>query len=130
MVWTIYTTYTQVFRQYFWMKKFGHLCPKRTLVLSNSPAIRLLDRGPLARHEMNGPVTVAQYVSTKTGKVGYAGTSALKKTEILGYIMIHLFYSIWLFGFNCFKLYSPFSLPPAFLHLGNTHQNMQLFWWR
>ena len=119
---------TQVFRQYFWMKKFGHMCPKRTLVLSNSPVIRLLDKGPLARHEMDGPVTVEQYISPKTGKVGYAGTSALKKTEILGKKLFIIFDGL-LFRFIVSK-YSPFSLPPASLHLGNTHQNMQRFWWR
>ena len=65
------------------MKKYHHKCPKPTLVWSNSPVIRLLDKGPVGRDEMNGPKTVEQYVSKKTGRTGYAGTKALKKTELL-----------------------------------------------
>lgn len=73
------------------MKKYLHKCPKPTLVWSNSPVIRLLDKGSLRREEMDGPKTVQQYVSKKTGRTGYAGTKALKKTEPLG--ESHLFKS-------------------------------------
>lgn len=63
-------------------------------MLSNSPVIRLLDKGALSRDEMNGPKTVAQYVSPKTGKVGYSGTQLLKKTEILGSESSHMCKSV------------------------------------
>lgn len=65
------------------MKKYLHKCPKPTLVWSNSPVVRFLDKGPVTRAENNGPKTVRQYISKKTGKTGYGGTDELKKTEML-----------------------------------------------
>lgn len=75
---------TQVFYQTFWMKSFGSPTPKRTVVYSNSPQIKMLDAGVLRKGELRSNIrTTKQYVG-KDGRKRFAGNENLKGTQSLG----------------------------------------------
>lgn len=90
----------KVFRQAFWMASFGHNNPKRTLLWSQNPAVRVFTTPKIAFAKCDGPATTTKYVS-KNGKAGYTGSKHLKKTEHLDYNVlsiecVHILNSSWL----------------------------------
>ena len=72
-----------IYRQGLWMKLYGHLCLKRTLIWSSSPAIRLLDLGPIRKGVHKSLVSTAVKYKSKEGAWRYKGTRALKSTQRL-----------------------------------------------
>ena len=77
-----------VYMQAFWMAAWGHSNPKRTCLWSNSPAVCVFTTHKVALTKCKGAPTVERYISAKSGKSGYTGTKALKKTEYLECISI------------------------------------------
>lgn len=77
---------SDLFRQAFWMKLHGHLCLKRTALWSVSPAIRLLDLGPIQKSIHKSLVSTATKYKDAKGKTRYKGSSDLKGTQSLSYI--------------------------------------------
>lgn len=65
------------------MKLYGHLCLKRTLIWSSSPAIRCLDLGPIHKGVHKSLVSTAEKYKDKEGVWRYKGTRALKSTQCL-----------------------------------------------
>lgn len=96
-----------MFRQALWMKHFGHLCLKRTLLWSLSPAIRYLDLGPIRKGQHKSMVQTAIKYQDRSGKTRYKGAGAtLKNTQFLVCnwlfkVFSSLFYSIQ----SLFRLY-------------------------
>ena len=67
------------------MKHHGHLCLKRTLLWSTSPAIRLLDLGPIVKSKHKSLLaTTVQYRDSKGAK-RFKGSKALKSTQCLNW---------------------------------------------
>lgn len=80
-----YFASSDLFRQSFWMKLHGHLCLKRTALWSVSPAIRLLDLGPIQKAVHKSLVSTATKYQDSKGKTRYKGSGDLKATQSLGY---------------------------------------------
>ena len=75
-----------LYRQAFWMKHYGHMCLKRTLVWSISPAILLLDLGPVIKGIHKSEVKTALKYIDKSGKTRYKGNGkTLKGTQSFSY---------------------------------------------
>lgn len=72
-----------IYQQAFWMSCWGHPNPKRTVLWSNSPVVRVFTTPKVAFAKCQGPPTVDRYVSKRSGKTGYKGSKHLKKTEYL-----------------------------------------------
>ena len=73
-----------LFKQSLWMKHYGHLCLKRTLLWSTSRAIQYLDLGPIQKTKHRSLVKTAVKYKDKSGKTRYKGAgSALKGTQFL-----------------------------------------------
>lgn len=76
----------RVFKQAFWMSAWGHTNPKRTVLWSNNPIIRLFSTDKLAGHKLHQLATakpvVKRYIK-KDGTTGYSGSKHLKQTEQL-----------------------------------------------
>ena len=83
---------TETYRQEFWLGLYNHYMPKRTVVWSNSPVIRFLDKGPLSRLAKSVRAKMKRN-SSKKGYVQYRdakgqrktkGSSQLKRSQCLG----------------------------------------------
>ena len=76
----------KVFKQAFWMSAWGHTHPKRTILWSNNPIIRMFSTDKLAGHKLHllatAPPIVHRY-KKKDGTTGYSGGKRLKQTEQL-----------------------------------------------
>lgn len=66
-----------------WMKHYGHLCLKRTLLWSTSHYIREFDMGRICKRKHKSLVSTAKKYQDREGRVRYQGTRALKSTEFL-----------------------------------------------
>ena len=75
---------TQVFFQTFWMRSFGSPTPKRTVVYSNSPKIKMLDAGPMRKGELRSNIRTTKQYLGKDGRKRFAGNENLKGTQSLG----------------------------------------------
>lgn len=95
-----------IFKQAFWMSGWGHSNPKRTVLWSNSPVVRVFTTPKVAFSKCKGPPTAVRYVSKKTGEVGYTGSKHLKDTEHLASIL---------------ALYSILSWFPSFTRMPHRH---------
>ena len=73
---------TKTYKQAIWMKKYGHHIPKRTLLYSNSPLIRVLDYGRLRKSERGGDSGVRKTTDRK-GRTRVQGTKKIKETQPL-----------------------------------------------
>lgn len=79
-----------MYRQALWMKHYGHMCLKRTLLWSTSAAIACMDLGPVVKGQHKSLVKTAQKYQDKSGRTRYKGTgSALKGTQFLDCISRH-----------------------------------------
>ena len=67
----------------FWMRKFGHISFKRTMVLSNLEQVGILDRGPLTSRERQGTVPTVNRWINSSGKQCFVGNAFLKETQML-----------------------------------------------
>lgn len=73
-----------LFRQALWMKHYGHMCLKRTLLWSTSPTIAQLDLGPIQKGIHKSLVKTADKYQDRNGKTRYKGTGkVLKGTQFL-----------------------------------------------
>ena len=73
-----------MYKQALWMKHYGHMCLKRTLLWSTSPVIGRLDLGPIQKSKHKSLVKTAEKYKDKSGKTRYKGTGAvLKGTQFL-----------------------------------------------
>lgn len=73
-----------MYRQALWMKHFGHLCLKRTLLWSTSPVIRYLNLGPIRKGQHRSMVQTAIKYKDRSGKTRSKGAGAtLKNTQFL-----------------------------------------------
>ena len=70
----------EVYQQRFWMRHWGHACPKRTIVWSNSPCIRMFDQGVLAGALRRGLVKTRIGYVDKNNVKRYRGSKQLKQT--------------------------------------------------
>ena len=93
-----------IFKQAFWMSAWGHSNPKRTVLWSNNPVVRVFTTPKVAVSKCKGPPTAVRYVSKTTGKVGYTGSKHLKATEHLDSI---LEFNDILFPLSQFRKYVP-----------------------
>ena len=73
---------TKTYKQGLWLGKYGHVIPKRTLLYSNSPFLRKLDRGKLLKEERGGDSGVRKY-KDKKGRTRVVGSPKLKTTQPL-----------------------------------------------
>ena len=75
---------TKTYKQAFWMAKFGHLMPKRSILWSNAPGIRWMDRGILRKSEKKaGNHSGVVKYRNKQGKSCCHGTAKLKESQKL-----------------------------------------------
>ena len=73
------------YRQALWMKLYGHMCLKRTLLWSTSPAMQHLDLGKIRKGTHKSLVKTAEKYLDGKGVVRYKGTGkTLKGTQFLG----------------------------------------------
>ena len=73
-----------LYRQAFWMKHWGHMCLKRTVIWSTSSKIQKLDLGPIQKGKHKSLVKTAEKYKDKAGKDRYKGTGkALKGTQFV-----------------------------------------------
>ena len=70
----------KLFKQSFWMRKFGHWVPKRTTTWSNSQLIGCLQTSRLSKQERGGDNGVKSY-RDKRGRRKFHGTAGLKATQ-------------------------------------------------
>lgn len=68
------------------MKLHGHMCLKRTLLWSTSPAIRVLDLGRVQKSKHKSLVKTALKYKDANGVQRYKGSRELKGTQFLGFI--------------------------------------------
>ena len=80
----INTTAAQVYLQTFWMKAFGAKTPKRTVVYSNTPQIKMLDSGKMTRSSLSSDIKTTRAYVSKDGKKRFAGNENLKGTQFPG----------------------------------------------
>ena len=74
----------KIFKQSFWMMKFGGRSPKRTTVWGNSCMVKILDQGRLSARERDAKtVNTCKSWIDGDGRKCYQGTSELKGTQIL-----------------------------------------------
>lgn len=73
-----------IFRQSFWLGSWGHSNPKRTTLWSNSYVVRVFSTPKLERSGFKDAPKLTVKYETKSGKTGYHGSDALKKTECPG----------------------------------------------
>lgn len=74
----------KVYQQSFWMKAFGHPTPKRSFVVATTDKISRLNTGHMRRNELQAEIQTTKKYINKAGKVRFAGTKALKGTQLLG----------------------------------------------
>lgn len=65
------------------MKLWGHMCLKRTLLWSISPAIQCLNLGPVQKAVHKSLVSTATKYKDKAGKQRYKGSDSLKGAQFL-----------------------------------------------
>ena len=70
-----------IYRQALWMKLHGHMCLKRTLLWSTSPAIRILDLGRVQKSKHKSLVKTAWKYKDANGVQRYKGSKNLKSKE-------------------------------------------------
>ncbi len=68
------------------MKLHGHMCLKRTLLWSLSPAIRILDLGRVQKSKHKSLVKTALKYKDAKGVERYKGSKELKGTQFLGFV--------------------------------------------
>ena len=71
---------TKMFKEKFWMKKYLHWVPKRTVCWSNSPMIRCLRSGKLLKKDRGGNNGV-RYSRNRAGARCFQGSKQLKETQ-------------------------------------------------
>ena len=101
-----------LYKQALWMKHWGHMCLKRTLLWSTSPKISKLNLGPIQKGQHKSLVKTAEKYKDKQGKDRYKGTGkALKGTQFLDCICMNFFF--YCGGlFKCFRLGIKSYFPP------------------
>ena len=97
---------TKTYKQPIWLRKFGHIIPKRTLLWSNSALIRKLDWGKLHQSERGGDSGVRTYIDAK-GRKRVVGSAKLKATQLLDCIV---FYATLIMTKEPAKCYSAYFL--------------------
>ena len=79
--------------QRFWLRHWGHGCPKRTSLWSLSPAIKVFDQGSLKGLQRKASYKSAVVYTDRRGKKCYKGSEKLKSTGTLGCSLAHFPYS-------------------------------------
>ena len=74
----------KVYVQRFWMGHHGHANPKRSILWSTSPSIKIFDLGKLVGRARRSKVPSAKQYRDKAGKRCFQGTPQLKGTGRLG----------------------------------------------
>lgn len=105
------------FRKAFWMKHFGHMCLKRTLLWSTAWAIGKFDMGPIKKGTHKSLVkTAAKYVD-KMGKTRYKGTGKdLKNTQLLSQQWFILLFALF-----------EYAIPPKISCMRSGFQNSYFY---
>ena len=84
------------YRQGLWMKLYGHLCLKRTLLWSTSRAVGLMDLGPINKKDHKSLVKTAEKYTDSEGKSRYKGTgSTLRKTQFPSRMKHYLYFLLF-----------------------------------
>lgn len=73
-----------LYRQSLWMKLYGHMCLKRTLLWSTSPWIRTFDLGKIQKSKHRSLLKTAEKYRDRNGVLRYKGPRNLKGTEFPG----------------------------------------------
>ena len=73
----------QVYRVAMWMRLWGASSPKRTILVSNGKAVKLLCTGKLDRKLNPTELQTTTKYRDGEGKLRYHGTKALKSTQSL-----------------------------------------------
>ena len=76
--------------QRFWLRHWGHGCPKRTCLWSLSPAIRVFDQGSLKGLQRQAAYKSAVVYTDAKGKRRYKGSARLKSTGTPGCSLAHV----------------------------------------
>ena len=84
---------TKTYKQALWLRKFGHRIPKRTLLYSSSPIVRVFDAGKLQKSERGGESGVRTY-RDKRGRKRCVGSAVLKKTQQLGHTSPRMIFNV------------------------------------
>ena len=71
----------QVFKQSFWMQGWGSKTPKRTVLWSNSTAIRLFKTGAQHSKPKKNKVDLTGKYRDRTGRLRYKGNRHLKQSQ-------------------------------------------------
>lgn len=85
-----------LYRQSLWMKLYGHMCLKRTLLWSTSPWIRTFDLGKIQKSKHRSLLKTAEKYRDRNGVLRYKGSRNLKGTEFPGWIKLRsLPFNLW-----------------------------------
>ena len=106
---------SKTYKQAFWMAKFGHWMPKRSVTWSNSPYIRALDLGCFVRNKKqddNQKSGVRQY-RDKKGKRRCQGTPQLKASQCLDSLHILLSCATFFCNWGALSVYTYNSFTEA-----------------
>ena len=81
--WSFLFFLAKAFRVNFWMRHFGHACPKRTSILTNVRCLSKLDRGKLTRGKTPKKLQTSRVYYDKQNRKRYQGGKDLKATQNL-----------------------------------------------
>ena len=102
------------YRQALWMKHFGHMCLKRTLLWSTSRALTHLDLGPIQKGKHRSLIKTAIKYKDKEGRARYKGAGKqLKDTQLLNSNYSWIF-EMFLCVCETIAFVSELSFPTAF----------------
>ena len=73
----------QVFRLAFWLKRWGHSCPKRTVIWSTSPTIQAFFSGRMRKMALTSTVRTSIKYKNRDGRSCWKGSPELKSTQLL-----------------------------------------------
>ena len=92
----------EVYKVVFYMKTFGSPTPKRTMVITNSPAVCRLAKVKGKRVRKTGGKPLCQQYLDKRGRRAFKGTSALKQSQFFSNFSYHFCFHFRLYGFKPF----------------------------
>lgn len=75
---------TETYQVFMWMMNFKGSCPKRTVLLANTPLVAKLQSGKLKRSGSRVVIKTTIKYKNKEGKDCYKGSAQLKATQSPG----------------------------------------------
>lgn len=92
----------EVYKVVFYMKTFGSPTAKRTMIITNSPAVCRLAKVRGKRVRKTGAKPLCRQYLDKRGRRAFHGTSALKHSQFFSNFSYHLCFHFCFYGFKPF----------------------------